>query len=194
MCVRPGPTDADLGGERRRNRGGCRSTAAGADFGHFILRRASTCAPRPTPRISASALRAMAQRPREPTPTFCSSTSSGRRSSRRPDGLPASTGSIRRSIDFFAAAIAADRWNGSLYALPWFVDVGMLYWRTDLVPRPPRDLADLVAAGETRPRRARRAVRVRLAGRPLRRAGHRLSRAPRRLRRRDSRRRGTGGG
>jgi multiple sugar transport system substrate-binding protein len=44
---------------------------------------------------------------------------------------------------FFAAAIAADRWHGSLYALPWFVDVGMLYRRTDLVPRPPRDLADL---------------------------------------------------
>jgi multiple sugar transport system substrate-binding protein len=44
---------------------------------------------------------------------------------------------------FFAAAIAADRWNGSLYALPWFVDVGMLYWRTDLMPQPPRDLAEL---------------------------------------------------
>ncbi len=48
------------------------------------------------------------------------------------------------SVDqFFAAAVAADRWNGALYALPWFIDVGMLYRRTDLVPRPPRDLADL---------------------------------------------------
>jgi multiple sugar transport system substrate-binding protein len=45
--------------------------------------------------------------------------------------------------DFFPAAVAADRWKGALYALPWFVDVGMLYRRTDLVPRPPRDLADL---------------------------------------------------
>jgi multiple sugar transport system substrate-binding protein len=45
--------------------------------------------------------------------------------------------------DFFAAVIAADRWRGALYALPWFVDVGMLYRRTDLVPRPPRDLGDL---------------------------------------------------
>lgn len=45
---------------------------------------------------------------------------------------------------FFAAAVAANRWNGVLYALPWFVDVGMLYRRTDLVPRPPRDMADLV--------------------------------------------------
>src|SRR6185503_9947345 len=44
---------------------------------------------------------------------------------------------------FFAAAVAADRWNGSLYALPWFVDVGMLYWRTDLAPRAPRHLDEL---------------------------------------------------
>lgn len=26
---------------------------------------------------------------------------------------------------FFAVAVAADRWNGALYALPWFIDVGM---------------------------------------------------------------------
>ena len=45
---------------------------------------------------------------------------------------------------FFPAAVAADRWNGALYALPWFIDVGMLYWRTDLVSRAPRDLGDLV--------------------------------------------------
>jgi multiple sugar transport system substrate-binding protein len=45
---------------------------------------------------------------------------------------------------FFPAAVAAHRWNGSLYALPWFVDVGMLYWRTDIVPRPPRDLGELM--------------------------------------------------
>jgi multiple sugar transport system substrate-binding protein len=44
---------------------------------------------------------------------------------------------------FFPAAVAADRWNGALYALPWFIDVGMLYWRTDLMPGPPRDLGDL---------------------------------------------------
>ena len=46
--------------------------------------------------------------------------------------------------DFFNAAVTADRWNGTLYALPWFIDVGMLYWRTDLVPGPPRDVDDLV--------------------------------------------------
>src|SRR5262249_7365579 len=38
---------------------------------------------------------------------------------------------------FFHAAIAANRWNGSLYALPWFVDVGVLYWRTDLLDTAP---------------------------------------------------------
>jgi multiple sugar transport system substrate-binding protein len=45
--------------------------------------------------------------------------------------------------EFFAPAIAAAQWNGSVYALPWFVDVGMLYWRTDLVPHAPRDLREL---------------------------------------------------
>src|SRR5687767_3078815 len=45
--------------------------------------------------------------------------------------------------DFFAPAIAATRWNGSVYALPWFIDAGMLYWRTDLVPHAPRDFDEL---------------------------------------------------
>ncbi len=45
---------------------------------------------------------------------------------------------------FFPAPVAAARWNSHLYALPWFVDVGMLYRRTDLVPRAPADLDDLV--------------------------------------------------
>src|SRR5688572_29329191 len=59
-------------------------------------------------------------------------------------GWIASLEQFRPPVDeFFAAAVAAGRWAGVLYALPWFVDVGMLYRRTDLVPRPPRDLADL---------------------------------------------------
>jgi multiple sugar transport system substrate-binding protein len=45
--------------------------------------------------------------------------------------------------DFVPAAIEAARWNGSLYALPWFVDVGLLYWRTDLLDRAPRSLVEL---------------------------------------------------
>lgn len=47
------------------------------------------------------------------------------------------------TADFFPATIAANRWNGALYALPWFIDVGMLYWRTDLMSHPPVDVNDL---------------------------------------------------
>jgi multiple sugar transport system substrate-binding protein len=46
--------------------------------------------------------------------------------------------------EFLAPAVAADRWEGALFALPWFADVGMLYFRTDLVPSPPRTPAELV--------------------------------------------------
>src|SRR5688572_8499649 len=45
---------------------------------------------------------------------------------------------------FFTSTIAANRWGDSLYALPWFADVGMLYWRTDLMRAPPATFADLV--------------------------------------------------
>jgi multiple sugar transport system substrate-binding protein len=38
---------------------------------------------------------------------------------------------------FFPATVTANSWRGRLYAMPWFVDVGMLYWRTDLMDRPP---------------------------------------------------------
>ena len=38
---------------------------------------------------------------------------------------------------FFPVTIEANRWQGELFALPWFVDVGMLYWRTDLFDEPP---------------------------------------------------------
>lgn len=45
--------------------------------------------------------------------------------------------------DFFPAAIGANRWRDSLYALPWFVDVGLLYWRTDLFDAPPATIDEL---------------------------------------------------
>ncbi len=38
---------------------------------------------------------------------------------------------------FFPAALEAATWRDTLYALPLFVDVGMLYWRTDLLDGPP---------------------------------------------------------
>jgi multiple sugar transport system substrate-binding protein len=53
------------------------------------------------------------------------------------------------TTDFFPAAIAANRWRGSLYGLPWFVDVGMLYWRTDLYESAPTTL-DALESGAAR--------------------------------------------
>jgi multiple sugar transport system substrate-binding protein len=47
---------------------------------------------------------------------------------------------------FFPSTILANRWRDTLFALPWFVDVGMLYWRTDLLSRPPATLGELVQA------------------------------------------------
>ncbi len=47
--------------------------------------------------------------------------------------------------DFFPATVDANTWRGELYAVPWFVDVGLLYRRTDLVPDEPADLAELAA-------------------------------------------------
>jgi multiple sugar transport system substrate-binding protein len=49
------------------------------------------------------------------------------------------------AADFFAAPMAADRWQGRLYAIPWIVDVGMLYWRTDLMPAAPETFSALDA-------------------------------------------------
>jgi ABC-type glycerol-3-phosphate transport system substrate-binding protein len=45
--------------------------------------------------------------------------------------------------DLFPATLEANRWQGRLFAFPWFMDVGMLYWRTDLVPRAPATLDEL---------------------------------------------------
>ena len=50
----------------------------------------------------------------------------------------------------------AARWRDTLYAVPWFVDVGLLYWRTDLLDR-----AAAIAGRAAR----RRASRLRHAGR-----------------------------
>jgi len=45
--------------------------------------------------------------------------------------------------DFFEAAVEANRWRGTLYAVPWFVDTGLIYWRTDLFEGPPSTLDQL---------------------------------------------------
>jgi len=45
--------------------------------------------------------------------------------------------------DFFPAVVQANRWQDALYAVPWFVDAGLVYWRTDLFDRPPDSLEAL---------------------------------------------------
>ena len=54
---------------------------------------------------------------------------------------------------FFPSSIAANTWADSLYAMPWFMDVGMLYWRTDLFRTAPATMAELAA--DARSARAR---------------------------------------
>ena len=58
------------------------------------------------------------------------------------------------AADFFPAAVQADRWRGVLYAVPWFIDAGLLYWRTDLVANAPATL-DALRADAVRARRER---------------------------------------
>ncbi|MBI2895754.1 MAG: extracellular solute-binding protein [Deltaproteobacteria bacterium] len=54
---------------------------------------------------------------------------------------------------FLPRTIEADRWEGRLFALPWFVDVGMLYYRTDLVSEPPATFDELTRVAEAVRRR-----------------------------------------
>ncbi|MGQ0713751.1 MAG: ABC transporter substrate-binding protein [Gemmatimonadaceae bacterium] len=57
--------------------------------------------------------------------------------------LPLTDASIDTAA-FFPGTLAACRWGGQLYALPWYADVGLLYRRTDLVPREPQSIDELV--------------------------------------------------
>ena len=84
-------------------------------------------------------------------------------------------------------------WQDSLYALPWFVDVGMLYWRTDLMAAPPATFDELVQQASAPARHGRPPLRSGLAGRALRGAGDDIPRVSRRVRRAHSRRRPGGG-
>ncbi|MDX1646273.1 MAG: ABC transporter substrate-binding protein [Longimicrobiales bacterium] len=54
---------------------------------------------------------------------------------------------------FFDATIRANLWQDALYAVPWFVDVGMLYWRSDLLDSPPSSYGALLETARTRSER-----------------------------------------
>jgi multiple sugar transport system substrate-binding protein len=45
--------------------------------------------------------------------------------------------------EFLPRAVDAVTLNGRVFAVPWFLDVGLLYYRTDLVPRAPRTYDEL---------------------------------------------------
>jgi multiple sugar transport system substrate-binding protein len=45
---------------------------------------------------------------------------------------------------FLPGPVTACTWNGHIYAVPWFTDAGLLYYRRDLVAAPPMTWRDLV--------------------------------------------------
>lgn len=49
----------------------------------------------------------------------------------------------RLRAELLPAAVEAAVQGGRTVAVPWYVDVGVLYWRTDLVPRAPRTYREL---------------------------------------------------
>jgi hypothetical protein len=53
------------------------------------------------------------------------------------------------SADFFLGPLASVTWRDRVYALPWFADAGLLYYRADLLARhglaPPRTWDELLA-------------------------------------------------
>jgi len=57
--------------------------------------------------------------------------------------LTASFPAERLREEYLASAVEAVTLDGRIYAVPWFLDVGLLYYRTDLVPRAPRTYAEL---------------------------------------------------
>lgn len=49
---------------------------------------------------------------------------------------------------FFPAQAKTVQYNGHTYGVPWFINAEGLYYRTDLVPTPPRTPQELVAAAQ----------------------------------------------
>jgi len=50
--------------------------------------------------------------------------------------------------DFLPGAALSALFEGRTYAVPWYIDVGLLYHRTDLVPRAPRTYDELIDFAE----------------------------------------------
>ena len=87
------------------------------------------------------------------TSTSSSSTSSGWPSSRARGGSPTSPTRSRPSASARSSSRARRRRSiarGRTRAVPWYVDVGLLYYRTDLVPRAAAHLRGARARGATR--------------------------------------------
>jgi multiple sugar transport system substrate-binding protein len=57
--------------------------------------------------------------------------------------LSASFPPERLRQEYLASAVEAVTLDGRIYAVPWFLDVGLLYYRTDLAPRAPRTYTEL---------------------------------------------------
>ena len=53
--------------------------------------------------------------------------------------------SIRQN-DYFPGIWATNEVDGALYGVPWYVDTRVLFYRTDLIPKPPRTWSEWVAA------------------------------------------------
>ncbi|MFL5452526.1 MAG: extracellular solute-binding protein, partial [Myxococcales bacterium] len=49
----------------------------------------------------------------------------------------------RLRAEYLASTVEAVTLDGRIHAVPWFLDVGLLYYRTDLVPRAPKTYAEM---------------------------------------------------
>ncbi|MFL5398537.1 MAG: ABC transporter substrate-binding protein [Myxococcales bacterium] len=49
----------------------------------------------------------------------------------------------RLRSEYLASTVEAVTLDGRIHAVPWFLDVGLLYYRSDLVPRAPKTYAEL---------------------------------------------------
>lgn len=58
------------------------------------------------------------------------------------------------SRDFFEGVVRADVFDGRTCAVPWYLDAGVLYYRTDLVPRAPKTYDELEAFARVAQQRA----------------------------------------